>query len=223
MSLIDDALKRAQEASRKQGEPERARPWTPAPLPDAGLARRRATVRAVGIAAGAIAGLAAVGLLGWIVWNAAASEKIAPVTPSAPRVAAAAVPTVEPTLPETIVPTPPAARAASGVAAPPRPVPAPPTASGEVTAQPPRAEAAPPPAPPRGLSDGKTYIRVVELPDGGKIELGGIVWSEEEPRALLNDRITAVDGYVEGFTVSKIDENRVVLTRDGITIYLAVK
>ena len=41
MSLIDEALKRAQEATRSQGAKTDARPWTPAPLPDAGLARRR--------------------------------------------------------------------------------------------------------------------------------------------------------------------------------------
>ena len=222
MSLIDDALKRAQEASRRQGEPERKRPWTPAPLPDAGLARRRAIVRAVGIAAASIAGVAVAGLLGWIVWNAAGSEKTAaPVAPSVPRVAVA-VPTPEPTLSETVVSPPLSSKAASGVPAAPRPTnaPAPATANAPQQAPPP---AAAPPSQPRGLTDGKTYIRVVELPEGGRIELGGIVWSEEEPRALLNDRITAVDGYVEGFTVSKIDENRVVLTRDGMTIYLAVK
>ena len=43
MSLIDEALKRAQEASQREGEKSQERPWTPAPLPDAGLARRRAT------------------------------------------------------------------------------------------------------------------------------------------------------------------------------------
>ena len=43
MSLIDEALKRAQEASQREGaKGETARPWTPAPLPDAGLAKRRA-------------------------------------------------------------------------------------------------------------------------------------------------------------------------------------
>jgi hypothetical protein len=234
VSLIDEALKRAQEASRRQGEPERARPWSPPPLPDAGLARRRAIARALGIGAGVIAGLAAVGVLGWIVWNAAASEKTAsPVAPAATRAVAAAAPTPEPTLPETIVSKPPSANAASGVPASPAPIRAPATASVNGAAQSPRTDAqpsvpAPAPAPavasqPKGLSDGRTYIRVVELPEGGRIELGGIVWSEEEPRALLNDRIVAVDGYVEGFTVSKIDENRVVLTRDGMTIYLAVK
>jgi hypothetical protein len=73
------------------------------------------------------------------------------------------------------------------------------------------------------LQDGRTYVGVVQLPDGAKIELGGIAWSEEEPRALLNDRIVGTDAYVAGFTVAKIEENRVVLVRDGMTVYLAVK
>ena len=61
------------------------------------------------------------------------------------------------------------------------------------------------------------------LPGGAKIELGGIVWSETEPRALLNDRVAAVGAYVEGFTLSKIEQDRVVLEKDGVTISLSVK
>ena len=73
------------------------------------------------------------------------------------------------------------------------------------------------------LDAGRTYVGVVHLPEGRRIELGGIVWSEEEPRALLNDRIVATDAYVEGFTVAKIEENRVALEKDGMTIYLVLK
>jgi hypothetical protein len=79
----------------------------------------------------------------------------------------------------------------------------------------------PPPA--SVLDDGRTYVGVVNLPEGRRIELGGIVWSEEEPRALLNDRIVATDAYVEGFTVAKIEANRVALVKDGMTIYLVLK
>ena len=132
--------------------------------------------------------------------------------------AAAPVPTPAPTLPETLVPTPNAPPAA--VAAPTRPRPtkvampqAVDTSSEVVEVPPPRSV----------LDDGRTYVGVVNLPDGRRIELGGIVWSEEEPRALLNDRIVATDAYVEGFTVSKIEENRVALVRDGMTIYLSLK
>ena len=63
----------------------------------------------------------------------------------------------------------------------------------------------------------------VDLPGGGRIELGGIVWSEDEPRALLNDRIVGTEAFVEGFTVSKIEENRVLLEKDGVTISISLK
>ena len=81
-----------------------------------------------------------------------------------------------------------------------------------------------PPAPrPQAPADGKTYAGSVPLPDGAKIELGGIVWSEAEPRALLNDRIAGVGAWVEGFTVAKIEPERVVLEKDGMTIFLSLR
>ena len=81
----------------------------------------------------------------------------------------------------------------------------------------------PPPGPPRTIADGRSYVGSVDLPGGGRIELGGIVWSEIEPRALLNDRIVGVGAYVEGFTVSKIEEDRVALEKDGVTIFISLK
>jgi hypothetical protein len=213
VSLIDEALKRAQEASRRgdaPGEKERSRPWTPAPLPDAGLARRRALMRA---GLWTLAGLAAAAALAWggrWIWDAASPP---------PTRAAAVLPTSPPTVPAAVgVPTP-------------MPTAAPPAATPRLrptrVAIPQTEDIAPGvievPPPPSVLEDGRTYVGVIQLPDGAKIELGGVVWSEEEPRALLNDRIVATDAYVAGFTVAKIEESRVVLVRDGMTVYLAVK
>jgi hypothetical protein len=209
MSLIDEALKRAQEASRREGEMPQARPWTPAPMPDAGLARRRRVTRVLLGSVAAAAGLAAVALFLRPPTNARAPR----VLSEAER--AAAVPSPAPTLQETVV-TAPATAAAPVRARPTHPV-APEPAAESAAAVP-----AAPPAP-RALADGRSYIGVVDLPDGGRIELGGIVWSEDDPRALLNDRIVATDAYVAGFTVSKIEENRVELVRDGMTIYLSLK
>ena len=116
--------------------------------------------------------------------------------------------------------------AAPTAAAPARPRPTrAPAATGDeagITAAP---SAAPePPAPrPQTLAAGKTYAGSVLLPGGVKIELGGIVWSEVEPRALLNDRITGVGAWIEGFTVTKIEPERVALEKDGLTIFLALK
>jgi hypothetical protein len=216
MSLIDDALKRAQEASRRGPTP--SRPWTPAPLPDAGLARRRAVTRA---ALWTLGGLAAIVLLTWgaqAVWNAASSPEPKPRASATGIVAP--VPTTVPTLSASVVSTPPPLRAAASSPEPTRPrptrvaIPETPDVSQAVV------EVAPPAS---ALKDGQTYVGVVVLPDGARIELGGIVWSEEEPRALLNERIVATDAYVAGFTVAKIEENRVALVRDGMTIYLALK
>jgi hypothetical protein len=93
-----------------------------------------------------------------------------------------------------------------------------PLAAGEAAAP---AEA---PAPRRDrLVSGKTYAGSVALPEGARVELGGIVWSETEPRALLNDRILGVGGYVEGFRVESIETERVALRKDELTIFLSVK
>jgi hypothetical protein len=80
------------------------------------------------------------------------------------------------------------------------------------------------PAPRRErLVSGKTYAGSVALAEGARIELGGIVWSETTPRALLNDRILGVGAYVEGFTVVSIETERVELRKDDLTIFLSVK
>ena len=212
MSLIDDALKRAQEASRRGGETERSRPWTPAPLPDSGLARRRAVLRGVLWTFAGLAAAAALGLGGWMVWNAAAPE--APRTPRA----VAAAPTAAPPLAQAAVPT--SLPVATAPIAPTRPRPTRVAIPQTEDVSPLVVEVPPPPS---ILKDGQTYTGLVVLPDGTRIELGGIVWSEEEPRALLNDRIVATDAYVGGFTVARIEENRVALVREGMTIYIKVK
>jgi len=214
VSLIDEALKRAQEATRPEGA-RADRPWTPAPLPDAGLARRRRIVRVLAWSLSAAAALVAGGFLFRAVWDASAPE---PARPASSAVA----PSPAPTLAETIVTTPSAPPAAAVPVRPPPTRPAagePPPGSEETR---PLEEPPAVPAAPR-VADGRNYVGAVNLPGGGRIELGGIVWSEEAPRALLNDRIVATDAYVEGFTVKAIEENRVVLEKDGVTISISLK
>ena len=220
MSLIDEALKRAQEASQREGEKSQERPWTPAPLPDAGLARRRAAVRLGLRILGVVAGVVVLAFLGRLVWNSAAPDTPTPTSPAS-RVAAVPAPTAVPTLSETLVPTP-LATASSVAGAPPSARPRP-TKVGIPQGEDVSASVVEVPAPPSVLEAGRTYVGIVHLPEGRRIELGGIVWSEAEPRALLNDRIVATDSYVEGFTVAKIEENRVALEKDGMTIYLVLK
>jgi hypothetical protein len=76
---------------------------------------------------------------------------------------------------------------------------------------------------PAPASAGKSYHGKVELPDGGSLELGGIVWSEADPRALVNDRVVGVGAYVQGYTIERIEEDRVMLEKDGKRITITVK
>ncbi len=211
MSLIDDALKRAQTAGEGEAARQANRPWIPAPMPDASLARRRRLLRWPGAA---LAGLLVVAGV-WLF--RAETNRSLPLPAAAGRSVgrlAAVQPT--PTLVAVTVPAPPAAH--------PRP------ALAVVPAEERLSEGGPPevpvPAPARpapAMANGRTYAGFVTLPGGAKIELGGIVWSETEPRALLNDRVSGVGAYVEGFTVSKIEADRVALEKDGLTIYLSLK
>jgi hypothetical protein len=232
MSLIDDALKRAQaadEAAARSAE----RPWIPTPMPDPAIARRRALTRWAGIF-GAVAVVAAAGA--WLVTRIApvVSTREASRRPTEP-VPAAAVPATTPTpdavtLATPVVVAPPAAalrRAAVELTPAPSRRPRPTPMAEVVSAEPPAegvSAAPPPPAPkpPREAAGGRTYAGSASV-GGARIELGGIVWSETEPRALVNDRILGVGSYVEGWSIKTIEEDRVVLEKDGATITISVK
>jgi hypothetical protein len=217
LSLIDDALKRAQAAGEADRTKPGDRPWIPTPMPDAGLARQRALVRWLSIALSAAVALAATLIL---MGRGTRSEPPLPAGEGRGEGRSIAVP-VEPTpTPMTVVvATPPVVATRTHPTRAPRP------ASEGENAAPASSDAAtrPAPPPPASVVAGKSYAGSVTLPGGAKIELGGIVWSETEPRALLNDRIVATGGYVEGFDVVKIEEGRVALEKDGVTIYLSVK
>jgi hypothetical protein len=73
------------------------------------------------------------------------------------------------------------------------------------------------------LVDGKSYSGDISLPGGARIELDGIVYSDQNPVALLNGRVTAPGGVIEGMTLSKVEPDRVELQGHGVTIYLLVK
>ncbi|HTY42816.1 MAG TPA: hypothetical protein VMH79_13155 [Thermoanaerobaculia bacterium] len=221
MSLIDDALKRAQaadEAASRRGD----RPWIPTPMPDAGLARRRRLLRGLAIAAGAAAAVGAA-FVAWR-WAVAPGEARPAAAPAAVSPAPARPVDVQWTPVTVATPvTPRASGAVAPAAGTPRPratrAPKPPQEAGAPVAAPP-APGKPAAAAPVG---GKTYAGGVTLPDGGKIELGGIVWSESEPRALLNDRVLGIGAYVEGYVLVRIEEDRVVLDKDGATLTLTVR
>ena len=219
MSLIDDALKRAQAAGEGEAVKPTSRPWIPTPLPDPGIARRRAMVRWAGIAFAAAA-LALGGV--WLYRREFSSALPLPAGEGRGEGRPAAAVAPQPTAtPDAVALATPIVVSQPLPTRPPRTA-APAPAEGEAEAVKP---AAPTPAPraPQAVADGRTYAGSVTLPGGAKIELGGIVWSETEPRALLNDRIAAVGAYIEGYSLTKIEENRVALEKDGVTIYVSVK
>jgi len=103
-----------------------------------------------------------------------------------------------------------------------------PTSAAVETADTPAVRAAvPPPQPlprPAGQAiDGRTYVGAVVAPNGMRVELGGIVYSETNASALLNGRILPVGAVVEGLAITAIEENRVELSGDGVTIHLALR
>ena len=222
MSLIDDALKRAQAAGGGEAKPAN-RPWIPTPLPDPGIARRRAIVRWAAIAS-AVTALVLVG--GWLVRRElTSSPHPLPAGEGRGEGRPAAAPVPQPTAtPDAVALATPIVVAQPPIARPARTAVPTPAISEAETAPAVKPAPAPPAArAPQAVADGKTYAGSIALPGGTKIELGGIVWSETEPRALLNDRIAAVGAFVEGYSLTKIEENRVALEKDGVTIYISVK
>ena len=199
-------------------------------MPDPGIARAARLRRIAGVLCVVLAAAGA----GYLWLRSAGSSAPAPVKPAPTAVPVARSAEVPTELPVVVVPTPPRVRraAADVEAAPPAApstsarkaaVPAPVSESAPVAPAPSPAPQAVPHAPRPAAAGPRTYPGSVTLPGGEKIELGGIAWSEEEPRALLNDRIVGVGGYVDGYSVSKIETDRVVLEKDGATIVLPVK
>lgn len=261
MSLIDDALKRAQAA---QGEPSRpdGSPRAPVPLPDTGRARRRRTTQilllaaiAIGIMAGLFALLrprpaevaperaateppsAATPSAGIVVGSAPPSEKPASQPGrEAPRITAPDVTVPPPVRAESSAPRPPseAPEAAPPARAPEAPMrrelpaiarvepPAPMVASGSpaiVRSEEPRVAGGRQPA----VARGRNYVREVTLPSGGRLSLDGIVYSEENPAAVINGRVVRTGSFVEGFEVVRIRSDRVELRDEETTLVILLK
>ena len=213
MSLIDDALKRAQEEAARQEEAHRLaqRPWIAPPPPK----RRRRAGAVAALSAGAAAALATLLLLrrspsvSPVGEGRAASARPAPAArPPAPR-----LDTVE--VPPPVLPSPEKGNRAAAPgpdAAPPLPKPNP---------EPPPAPAARS-RPSPSLPDGKTFVRTAILPGGETIELDGIVLSDANPVAVIGGRVLAPGATVGDFEIVKIEENRVTLRGRGVTIFLTL-
>jgi len=240
VSLIDEALKRAQAAHQEEKKrEERARPWSPAPLPDRrrmARARARRTVTLV---------LASVGLVATGVFSLRRSLLRTPLAhPMLSVQKSPSVTDLPPIASQVVVSPPPKGLSSSArdrvlpapTSAPPplaqrRPPPAvlaePPSSS---SSGPALARPSPPPAAaaistreqnPRGL-ESRTYAAEMPLPGGGKITLDGIAYSETNPVAVLDGRVVAAGGYVEGFILVRILPDRVELEKDGAKFFLTL-
>ncbi|MEO8190577.1 MAG: hypothetical protein ABI682_09550 [Acidobacteriota bacterium] len=75
----------------------------------------------------------------------------------------------------------------------------------------------------RGPAAAKAHSGTFVSPDGTRIELGGIVYSETNPVALINGRVLPVGGVVGSMTIISITENRVELTGDGARVFLSIR
>jgi hypothetical protein len=219
MSLIDDALKRAQEEAARQDEAHRLarRPWL-APQPP----RKRSPAGRLGALALAFA-LAAAGSAWYFARRTAPAlpQALSPASPPAPRPAPVAAAPLVPALENVEVPPPAAARPASERPKTNRAVPE----SDPVSENPPGEKPAPSPAPARPpraapIPDGKTFVRTVNLPGENPIELDGIVFSETNPVAVIGGHLLGPGSSVGDFEIVKIEENRVTLRGRGVTIFL---
>ncbi len=229
MSLIDEALKRAElEAARRDGLRSGTYPWVPehAPKPR----RRWITVAAVVVIAAAAGGG---------VWWLSKRPTRSPVQSQAEKAPSKIQnPKSKIDLETVEVPPPPvglpsrvqargpfeapdareAPQTRPAAAADIAKVHAPPAPRGR-----PDAAAAESRPPPKNAAEGKTYVGEVKLPDGAKIELGGIVYSDTNPVALINDHVLGPGAGVEDFTIVSIQPDRVELKGRGTTIFLKLR
>ena len=222
MSLIDEALKRAQAAHQDAVQSGAPRPWTPAILPERHRIRRRQTVS---VLAGAFLLCALVGtaflLFGRKAEKSAASDSKPSAAPAElppissevtvpPPAQGRGVPAVRIARPGSLERRQPAQAATSDGAAAPAAAATPSRPAGDERT-------------PRAPAAAKTYVGEFAVPGSGKIELGGIVFSETNPVALINGKVLSPGSIVEGFTVVQIQNDRIELRGNGVTIFLIVK
>jgi hypothetical protein len=228
VSLIDEALKRAElEAARRDGLRSGAYPWVPEHAPKA---RRRWITAAAVLVIAAAAG-------GGVWWLSRRSAQVPASGPSVDAQSKIQNPKSKIDLETVEVPPPPVGQpsrvqARGPFESPkaseaPRVRPTAPVDVAEVHAAPApqgRSDTAVESKPPvKKAAEGKTYVGEVKLPDGAKIELGGIVYSDANPVALINDHVLGPGAVVEEFEIISIQPDRVELKGRGMTIFLKLK
>lgn len=130
-------------------------------------------------------------------------QPVIEVRPTAPE-APPAHPT--PAMPAPVHEEPPLPVAVPSTPAPPAPAPSPPTAQAA-----------------GDLVDGQTYAGEVPVPGGGTVKLNGIVYSQNQPVAVLDGRVMAPGENIQGFTVVAIEAGRVKLQGFGAIVFVSPK
>ena len=125
--------------------------------------------------------------------------------------------------------TPPVVRPAPATPAPMPPpiaeeqIPATPVPAPPVPAVPARPAPATPPQGAVDLVDGQTYAGEVPVPGGGTVKLNGIVFSQNQPVAMLDGRVMGPGEVIQGFTIAAIEAGRVKLQGYGATVFVSPK
>lgn len=257
MSLVSDALKKAEREAAAREAREKGQPVPfEAPLQPYRSTRSR---RPRALLLAALCGGTLVFVLAGVWWSSARRIPVPPAAPDAPPVPEASRPLGATTGGPTTQPERPSATPTPGAGAPaaarpqaPQPKAEPVARDADAEAPPPSRPAhvttslapspsapAPPPASARPLPPAATpaaaaepltrsfgpgdYLLRAELPDGSKLDLGGIVYSETSPFAFLNGRLVGVGEFVAGRRIDRIERDRVILSGEGGSITLRLK
>jgi hypothetical protein len=242
LSLIDDALKQAQATHQEDEERSEGKiPWTPPPLPDRSRLIRARIGRILGVS---LLTVLAAGVTAVIVLR---SRRPAPArSPASDAVQASSAAVGLPPITSEVAVAPPQRVVASGplpaaAEAPQAGVP-PRIAQGDARAagarekerpvKEPEGERARLPSPSadrplerknRAPAGPAVFAGEMPLPEGGKITLDGIVYSETNPVAVLNGKILPPGAEVDGYTITRIDPDKIELERDGKSVSLTLR
>lgn len=251
MSLVSEALKKAEREAAARDAREKGQPAPfEAPLQPYRSPRTR---RALHPFLAALAGGALIAALAAVWWSGTRHVVARPALPEAPPPpapvslpgASSASPAAEPEsrpaqpLPGAAAPlaaqtrkAQPATREALAEPQPPAPLPLPTAPPPGESSPAPARKQTPAKAPGATVATGPTavrrfgagdYLLRADLPDGSKLELGGIVYSETSPFAFLNGRLVGVGEFVEGRRIDRIERDRVVLSGESGVLTLRLK
>ncbi len=229
MSLVNDALRKTRRSSDSQSGTAGAAGHSLIEPSIAPRGRRHAVAITI-IAAGGFA-TGAVVLFIWLFAGDRGGPRQAgaAVGPGLPQVLVAAAETKAPSTsapppqPEPVVPPKVPAPAPTAAVETPAPV-APPTDT-VLPPQPPKVAAPQPtvaaaPRSPSGIDPQAVYVSTINIPGATTIKLDAIIWSAENPVALINGTALMPNSVLGNVRVTAIESRRVTLEHAGVSFYL---